>query len=222
MVARGLRHHRGLRAAPAPLRGQQRLPRPHRRKRACSSPAPRRTVSWSSSSSCPPTCTRSSSATQAHPELKSRPTRPHPLFAAFIGAALDYKAAERLPVEIPEQRANGAEHPDDAEQLLQDDSGRNPKSVAEHDFETVDSETALRRKDFRAARRRGADARRQHRQTRSRRALRRGRHRSRSTTTTTSCWSTSTAIRWAGGCGSCPPGCSTSAASRRTSPRHAS
>jgi CTP synthase len=28
--------------------------------------------------------------TQAHPELKSRPTRPHPLFAAFIGAALDY------------------------------------------------------------------------------------------------------------------------------------
>lgn len=40
--------------------------------------------------------------TQAHPELKSRPTRPHPLFAAFIGAAIDYKAAERLPVEIPE------------------------------------------------------------------------------------------------------------------------
>ena len=32
--------------------------------------------------------------TQAHPELKSRPTRPHPLFAAFIGAALEYKAAE--------------------------------------------------------------------------------------------------------------------------------
>ncbi|MFD7841944.1 CTP synthase [Nocardia sp. NPDC059764] len=40
-------------------------------------------------------------ATQAHPELKSRPTRPHPLFAALISAALDYKAAERLPVEIP-------------------------------------------------------------------------------------------------------------------------
>ncbi|HEX3285431.1 MAG TPA: CTP synthase [Mycobacterium sp.] len=60
--------------------------------------------------------------TQAHPELKSRPTRPHPLFAAFIGAALDYKAAERLPVEIPEQRANGAEHPDEVEQLLADDS----------------------------------------------------------------------------------------------------
>ncbi|MQY17731.1 CTP synthase [Nocardia macrotermitis] len=39
-------------------------------------------------------------ATQAHPELKSRPTRPHPLFAALIGAALKYKAAERLPVQI--------------------------------------------------------------------------------------------------------------------------
>ncbi|WP_281182171.1 CTP synthase [Aldersonia kunmingensis] len=39
-------------------------------------------------------------ATQAHPELKSRPTRPHPLFAAFVGAALKYKAAERLPMDI--------------------------------------------------------------------------------------------------------------------------
>ncbi|GAB0107257.1 CTP synthase [Nocardia sp. JMUB6875] len=42
-------------------------------------------------------------ATQAHPELKSRPTRPHPLFAALISAALEYKAAERLPVEIPNE-----------------------------------------------------------------------------------------------------------------------
>ncbi len=50
--------------------------------------------------------------TQAHPELKSRPTRPHPLFIAFVGAAIDYKAAERLPVEIPEQHPNGQEHPD--------------------------------------------------------------------------------------------------------------
>jgi CTP synthase len=39
--------------------------------------------------------------TQAHPELKSRPTRPHPLFAAFIKAALRHLTAERLPVEIP-------------------------------------------------------------------------------------------------------------------------
>ena len=39
-------------------------------------------------------------ATQAHPELKSRPTRPHPLFRSFIEAALKYKAAERLPVDL--------------------------------------------------------------------------------------------------------------------------
>jgi len=40
--------------------------------------------------------------TQAHPELKSRPTRAHPLFRAFVAAALAYNAAERLPVEIPD------------------------------------------------------------------------------------------------------------------------
>jgi len=39
-------------------------------------------------------------ATQAHPELKSRPTRPHPLFAGFIGAALEYNNADRLPVDV--------------------------------------------------------------------------------------------------------------------------
>ena len=39
-------------------------------------------------------------ATQAHPELKSRPTRAHPLFSAFIEAALAYDSAERLPVQI--------------------------------------------------------------------------------------------------------------------------
>ncbi len=36
--------------------------------------------------------------TQAHPELKSRPTRPHPLFAAFVQAAVGYQDAARLPV----------------------------------------------------------------------------------------------------------------------------
>jgi CTP synthase len=41
--------------------------------------------------------------TQAHPELKSRPTRAHPLFRAFVAAALAYNAAERLPVEIPDE-----------------------------------------------------------------------------------------------------------------------
>jgi CTP synthase len=48
--------------------------------------------------------------TQAHPELKSRPTRPHPLFSAFVKAALAYQAAGRLPVELPvrEPAAAGA------------------------------------------------------------------------------------------------------------------
>ncbi|HKN95817.1 MAG TPA: CTP synthase [Pseudonocardiaceae bacterium] len=40
--------------------------------------------------------------TQAHPELKSRPTRPHPLFTAFVGASLGYRAADRLPVQLAE------------------------------------------------------------------------------------------------------------------------
>jgi CTP synthase len=40
--------------------------------------------------------------TQAHPEFKSRPTRPHPLFKAFVAAAVGYQEAERLPVELPD------------------------------------------------------------------------------------------------------------------------
>ncbi|MGY1750641.1 CTP synthase [Modestobacter sp. SYSU DS0511] len=36
--------------------------------------------------------------TQAHPELKSRPTRPHPLFAAFVQASASYQDSARLPV----------------------------------------------------------------------------------------------------------------------------
>jgi CTP synthase len=38
--------------------------------------------------------------TQAHPEFSSRPTRPQPLFRAFVAAALDYEAADRLPVDV--------------------------------------------------------------------------------------------------------------------------
>jgi CTP synthase len=47
--------------------------------------------------------------TQAHPELKSRPTRPHPLFVAFVGAALGYLTADRLPVELSETAAAGVQ-----------------------------------------------------------------------------------------------------------------
>ncbi|MEU4339374.1 CTP synthase [Micromonospora lupini] len=39
-------------------------------------------------------------ATQAHPELKSRPTRPHPLFASFVKAAVTYSQADQLPVDL--------------------------------------------------------------------------------------------------------------------------
>jgi CTP synthase len=46
--------------------------------------------------------------TQAHPEFRSRPTRPHPLFRAFVGAALDHDAQGRLPVEFPGSPAEAA------------------------------------------------------------------------------------------------------------------
>jgi len=48
-------------------------------------------------------------ATQAHPELKSRPTRPHPLFSAFVRAAMAYDDAERLPVDFGDTSAVEAE-----------------------------------------------------------------------------------------------------------------
>ncbi|MCW2800409.1 MAG: synthase [Aeromicrobium sp.] len=38
-------------------------------------------------------------ATQAHPELRSRPTKPHPLFAGLIGAAIVRQRETRLPVD---------------------------------------------------------------------------------------------------------------------------
>jgi CTP synthase len=46
-------------------------------------------------------------ATQAHPEFKSRPDRPHPLFAAFVRAAADRAEgrAPRLPIEADAPRA---------------------------------------------------------------------------------------------------------------------
>ncbi len=146
--------------------------------------------------------------TQAHPELKSRPTRPHPLFVAFIGAAIDYKAAERLPVEIPEQHPNGSRTSGQRAGSCSEHDSRALNSVAEHDFETVSSETVYRGNIL---------------------ALRTDRSgcpaatspRAKSSSTTARwpslaiddddnvAWSTSTDIRWAGGCGSCPPGCST-------------
>ncbi|MBC9735467.1 CTP synthase [Nocardioides marmotae] len=39
-------------------------------------------------------------ATQAHPELRSRPTRPHPLFAGLVGAAIDRQRELRFPIDV--------------------------------------------------------------------------------------------------------------------------
>ncbi|MPZ96868.1 MAG: CTP synthase, partial [Propionibacteriales bacterium] len=39
-------------------------------------------------------------ATQAHPELRSRPTRPHPLFVGLVAAAIERQREQRLPVEV--------------------------------------------------------------------------------------------------------------------------
>ena len=41
-------------------------------------------------------------ATQAHPELLSRPTRAHPLFEGLVAAAIDRQREQRLPVDTPE------------------------------------------------------------------------------------------------------------------------
>ncbi|HET7025704.1 MAG TPA: CTP synthase [Gemmatimonadales bacterium] len=45
---------------------------------------------------------------QFHPELKSRPTRPHPLFAAFIGAAKAHRERALAPTEPQAGKLSGA------------------------------------------------------------------------------------------------------------------
>ncbi len=86
-------------APPAPLRGQQRLPRQAGGRRPGVQRYCRRTTSWSSSSSWTSPLHPYFVATQAHPELRSRPTKPHPLFAGLIAAALVRQRESRLPVE---------------------------------------------------------------------------------------------------------------------------
>ncbi len=50
-------------------------------------------------------------ASQFHPEFKSRPNRPHPLFREFVGAALRYRMSRREPIEggKPELKVVGEE-----------------------------------------------------------------------------------------------------------------
>ncbi|RRJ85663.1 CTP synthase [Gulosibacter macacae] len=50
-------------------------------------------------------------ATQAHPELKSRPNHAHPLFRGLVAAALERQAASRL-VEIDDAEVTGADSTD--------------------------------------------------------------------------------------------------------------
>ena len=47
-------------------------------------------------------------ATQAHPEMRSRPNRAHPLFAGLVGAALARAEELRLPVEVAPEDADRA------------------------------------------------------------------------------------------------------------------
>ena len=98
------RHHR---AAPAPVRGGQRLPRPAAARPAWCSPAPRRTGLLVEFVELPRDVHPFFVGTQAHPELKSRPTRPHPLFRAFVAAAIDYSESARLPVPLDEAEKVG-------------------------------------------------------------------------------------------------------------------
>jgi CTP synthase len=48
--------------------------------------------------------------TQAHPELRSRPTRPHPLFSGLVGAALARQREMRLPVDAMGGLRRSPEH----------------------------------------------------------------------------------------------------------------
>ena len=87
---RGLRRAGRQRAPPPPLRVQLQLPGPPRGRRLRVQRARRPTAASSSSSSCAdhPYWV----GTQAHPEFKSRPDRPHPLFRDLVGAALKLRA----------------------------------------------------------------------------------------------------------------------------------
>jgi len=53
-------------------------------------------------------------STQAHPELRSRPTSPHPLFAGLIGAAIERQKAERFPIDESKLRREPEDDPSPA------------------------------------------------------------------------------------------------------------
>ena len=90
----GLRQPRDQRAPPPSLRIQSRIRSSSDSSTACGSPAKLPTASTSRSARLPDHpwylgC-------QFHPEFKSKPLEPHPLFRAFIGAALEHRARSRI------------------------------------------------------------------------------------------------------------------------------
>ena len=94
LVARGLRRRARRGAAPAPLRGQQRLPRAARGGRARRSPAISPDGRLVEFVELPRDVHPYYVSTQAHPEFRSRPDRAHPLFAGLVAAALAAQRAE--------------------------------------------------------------------------------------------------------------------------------
>jgi CTP synthase len=61
-------------------------------------------------------------ATQAHPELRSRPTRPHPLFAGLVGAALQRQREQRLEIDESALRRSRAVDPLEAADQAEDEA----------------------------------------------------------------------------------------------------
>jgi CTP synthase len=57
-------------------------------------------------------------STQAHPELRSRPTRPHPLFVGLVGAAIARQRELRFPIDESSLRRPAAAEHDDVEELV--------------------------------------------------------------------------------------------------------
>jgi CTP synthase len=73
-------------------------------------------------------------ATQAHPELKSRPNRPHPLFDGFVGAVLQRcrETSGRLPVDLETDHGAELDEPtagELAEAALVDGGTSNPEGA---------------------------------------------------------------------------------------------
>ncbi len=50
-------------------------------------------------------------ASQFHPELKSRPQRPHPLFRAFVGAAIEFGGVDQMELEQEDRRRSSTPRP---------------------------------------------------------------------------------------------------------------